>query len=180
MPYVRADGATATDARRAKVAKERLLTFFTVASEKIEARPLPGRYKAWIWDKYVTHKVAWLFLIHDIAPSFIEKELQPIQTRWLRRWLGFPRRGTNTSIFYRTRENHGLQLKETLAWHKECRLIRRHILSKSKDPQVLAIHEAVSKEQHKSKSNAWKDCVELKKLNDVALFEKMRGPLKEG
>ena len=67
-----------------------------------------------------------------------------------------------------------------MAWHKECRLVRRHILSKSKDPQVLAIHEAISKEQHNSKSNAWKDCVELKKLNDVALFEKMRGPLKEG
>ena len=67
-----------------------------------------------------------------------------------------------------------------MAWHKECRLVRRHILSKSKDPQVLAIHEAISKEQHNSKSNAWKDCVELKKLNDLALFEKMRGPLKEG
>ena len=67
-----------------------------------------------------------------------------------------------------------------MAWHKECRLVRRHILSKSKDPQVLAIHEAISKEQHNSKSNAWKDCVELKKLNDVASLEKMRGPLKEG
>jgi len=104
-------------------------------------------------------KVAWLFLIHDVMPSWVKAELQPIQTRWFRKWLGYPKRGANVSIFYRYKEHHGLQLRETTAVHKEQRLIRRHILSQSKDPIVKAIHDAVSTSQGTHEKGAWKDCM---------------------
>jgi hypothetical protein len=158
-------------------AKARLLDFFKEAGEKIESTLLPGRFKVWIWDSYVMAKVAWLFLIHDIVPSWVESELQPIQTRWFRKWTGFPKRGTNASIFFRSREHHGLQLKEAVSWHKQCRLTRRHILTQSEDPIVTAIHQGVAEAQRDSASNAWKDCVELEKLEQEAQHRKMRGPL---
>ena len=123
-------------------------------------------------------KISWLLLIHDISPSYVECELQPIQNRWFRLWLGFPRTGTNISIFYRSREHHGLQLKEMCSWHKQNRLIRRHILASSPDPQVRAIHNNTAQRQRENKTNHWKDCLQLESLQRVIQFEKMRGPLK--
>ena len=82
-----------------KKAKALLLEIVTKAGEMIEAQPLRGAQKVWIWDSYVMSKISWLLPIHDISPTFVECELQPIQNRWFRLWLGFPRTGTNISIF---------------------------------------------------------------------------------
>jgi len=160
-----------------KKAKELLLDFVTKAGEKIEAKPLKGAQKVWIWDSYVMTKISWLLLIHDIPPTFVLDKLQPVQNRWFRLWLGFPKKGTNISIFYRSREHHGLQLKEMCSWHKQQRLIRRHILASSEDPHVRAIHDSTARRQRDSKGKCWKDCVELESLLRVVQFEKMRGPL---
>jgi hypothetical protein len=161
-------------------AKALLLEIVTEAGKKLENQPLKGAQKVWIWDSYVMSKISWLLLIHDIPPTFVGIELQPIQNRWFRLWLGIPKKGTNISIFYRSREHHGLQLKEMSSWHKQNRLIRNHILASSPDPQVKAIHNSTAQRQRENKSNQWKDCLELESLQRVIQFEKMRGPLKIG
>ena len=91
--------------------------------------------------------ISWMLMVHDITAYWVKKNLPPVQQRWFCLWLGFPYRGTNKSIFFRSKEHYGLQLKEMSMWHKRNRLIKRHILSKSKDPKVRAIHECVSSEQ---------------------------------
>ena len=155
---------------------------FEESGTTIDACLLQGKHKVWLWENYVMGKVSWLFLIHDVVPSFVKTQLQPIQTRWYKRWFGYPLRA-NTTIFYRSRANHGLQLKQATQFHIENRLIRRHILSTSNDPQVRAIHQHVNDEQsarHKSGTNEFKDCVLLNELLEQAKFEKRRGPLKLG
>jgi len=164
-------------------AKEVLLKMVKDAEVKIESSALRGSQKVWIWDSYVMSMISWILLIHDIAPSWVEVELAPIQIRCFCRWLGFPLRGTNKTIFFRSREHHGLQLKEMCSWHKKSRLVRRHLLATSKDSQVLAIHEDVSKQQRRraeNNTNEWKDCEEMRSLVHVVMHEKMRGPLKQG
>ena len=67
-------------------------------------------------------------------------------------------------------------------WHKQNRLVKRHILSKSKDPKVRAIHESVSSEQRRraaQKTNEWKEREELRSLVQNVTFEKMRGAVKK-
>ena len=163
-----------------KKAKALLLEIVTEGGKLIDSRPLKGAQKVWIWDSFLMAKISWLLLIHDIPPTFVENELQPVQTRWFRLWLGFPRMGCNVSIFYRSREHHGLQLKEMCSWHKQTRLIRRHIVGSSQDPQVRAIHNSTAQTQRDNKTNQWKDCLELESLQRVVKFEKMRGPLRSG
>ena len=163
-------------------AQQLMKKLFEESGTTIDACLLQGKHKVWLWENYVMGKVSWLFLIHDVVPSFVKTQLQPIQTRWYKRWFGYPLRA-NTTIFYRSRANHGLQLKQATQFHIENRLIRRHILSTSNDPQVRAIHQHVNDEQsarHKSGTNEFKDCVLLNELLEQAKFEKRRGPLKLG
>ena len=156
-------------------AKDKLSAMVHSTESTIGKAPFKGSQKVWIWDSYVMSQIAWMLLIHDIAPTFVDA-LQAVQTRCFKKWLGYTRTGNN-SIFYRSREHHGLQLKEMASWHKQNRLIRRHILSSSKDPQVREIHNWVKFRQMKSVSNEWNDCVELESLKHVVMHEKTRGPL---
>ena len=158
--------------------KEVLCDMVKGSGEKIDAVALRGVQKVWIWDSYVMAKISWMLLIHDISPTFVKNVLQPVQTRWFKSWLGYPRTG-NTSIFYRSNAHHGLQLKEMVSWHKQNRLIRRHILESSQDAQVKAIHASLAKKQRDSHAREWKDCNEIESLKQVVLFEKIRGPLKQ-
>ena len=149
-------------------AKEVLRDMVKKAGEKIEATALRGVQKVWIWDSYVMATIGWLLLIHDIPPSFVLEELQSVQNRWFKKWLGYPRTG-NITFFYRSNAHHGLQLKEMESWHKQNRLIWRHILASSKDSQVRAIHKSVAAQQRASKTTVWKDCDELESLKQVVL-----------
>ena len=131
------------------------------AGTRIEGTALRGTQKVWIWDAYVMSMISWMLMVHDVSSSWVKTELAPIQLKWFCAWLGFPHRGTNKSIFFRSKEHYGLQLKEMCSWHKQNRLIRRHILATSKDPQVRAIHGSLSHEQLQRaarKTNEWKEC----------------------
>lgn len=182
-PWFKFLGRFLTEKLTEEHAKEVLLKRVKEAGNTIEGTALRGTQKVWIWDSYVMSMISWMLLIHDIPPSWVQANLAPIQVRWFCRWLGFPLRGTNKSIFFRSREHHGLQLKEMCSWHKKQRLIRRDLLATSEDPQVRVIHESVLKRQERraaNKTNEWKDCIELRSLKHVVMHEKMRGPLKLG
>ena len=102
----------------------------------------------WIWEHFAMPKVARDFLVHDFPPSFVEAELQPIQTRFLKKWSGLAIRA-EPSVLYRSREHAGMALKEAIEEHKRQRLIRRHQLATSKDQVVRAIHEDCKKQREK-------------------------------
>ena len=54
----------------------------------IDGALLSGIEKLWIWDNAAMSKVSWDFVIHDFPPSFVSKELQSIQTKYLKKWSG--------------------------------------------------------------------------------------------
>jgi hypothetical protein len=59
-------------------------------------------------------------------------------------------------------------LKEVAIERKKQRLIRRHQLATSRDPQVREIHGHFAAFQHRKKTNAlrhqWLECVEMDEL----------------
>ena len=61
------------------------LNMVVQAGKIIEATALRGAQKVWIWDSYVMSTISWMFLIHDIAPTFVLEELQPVQNRWFKK-----------------------------------------------------------------------------------------------
>jgi hypothetical protein len=54
----------------------------------IDGTLLSGIEKLWIWGNIAMSKVSWDFFIHDFPPSFVSKELQSIQTKYLKKWSG--------------------------------------------------------------------------------------------
>ena len=108
--------------------------------------------KLWIWDNVAMSKVSRDFFIHDFPPSFVSKELQSIQTKYLKKWSGLAVRA-NPSVLYRPREDSGIGLKEVAIEHTKQRLIRRHQLATSRDPQVREIHGRFAAFQHRKKTN---------------------------
>ena len=112
-------------------------------------------------------KVSWDFFIHTFPPSFVRKELLSIPTKYLKKWSGLAVRA-DPSVLYRPREDSGMGLKEVSIEHKKQRLIRRHQLATSRDPQVREIHGRFAAFQHQEKTNAlrhqWLGCKEMDEL----------------
>ena len=103
-------------------------------------------------------KVSWNFFIHDLPPSFVSKELQSIQTKYLnyKKWSGLAVRA-DPSVMYRPREDSGMGLKEVAIEHKKQRLIRRHQLATSRDPHVREIHGRFAAFQHRKRVESGAD-----------------------
>ena len=164
--------------------KLKLEKVFNEYANLIDKTLLTGIQKAWIWEHFAMAKFAWDFLISDVPPSFVKSELQPIQTRFLKKWVGLAERA-DPSILYRSREQAGLGWKEVRVEHKKGQLIRRHQLATSKDPKVREIHERVAEKQRarnrsgqiskKGSTNEWKVCCELDMLLAEAKCNKIKG-----
>ena len=105
-----------------RLTKKVVLKKFKDYTKLIDDTLLTGIQKLWIWEHFAMPKVAWDFLIHDFPPSFVEKELQPIQTKYLKKWSGLAKRA-EPSVLYRSRENSGMGLREAKVEHKCQRLI---------------------------------------------------------
>ena len=123
--------------------KLKLEKVFNEYANLIDKTLLTGIQKAWIWEHFAMAKFAWNFLISDVPPSFVKSELQPIRTRFLKKWVGLAEQA-DPSILYRSREQAGLGWKEVMVEHKKGQRIRRHQLATSKDPKVREIHERVA------------------------------------
>ena len=61
-----------------------------------------GIEKLWIWDNVAMSKISWDFFIHDFPPSFVSKELQSIQTKYLKKWSGLADRADPSLQFVLT------------------------------------------------------------------------------
>ena len=162
--------------------KERLEGRFNEFAKLIDDTLLTGIQKAWIWEHFAMAKFSWDFLISDVPPSFVEATLQPIQNRFLKKWVGLAVRA-DPSVLYRSREKAGLGWKEATVEHKKSQLIRRHQLHSSRDPQVKEIHERFADGQRArnkdgkikktGQTNEWKVSCELDKLLAEAKVGKM-------
>ena len=75
-------------------------------------------------------------------------------------------------------------LKEVAIEHKKQRLIRRHQLATSRDPQVREIHGRFAAFQHRKKTNAlrhqWLECVEMDELLAEVKTGKIKGTSSDG
>ena len=162
--------------------KEAMEGKFNEYAKLIDGTLLTGIQKAWIWQHFAMAKFSWDFLISDVPPSFVEATLQPIQTRFLKKWVGLAVKA-DPSILYRSHRNAGLGWKEVRVEHKKNQLIRRHQLQSSRDPQVKEIHERFADGQRAKnkdgkikkdgRTNEWKVTCELDQLLAEAKVSKM-------
>ena len=108
---------------------------------KIDALPLTGVQKMWIFDAVLMSKLSWDFMVHDTTTTWIATHLGSIQTEWYKKWSHYPKHGV-VSIFYRSTKRFGLQMKEMMPFFKKQQLIKCHLLKTSSDQEVRMVYEA--------------------------------------
>ena len=88
--------------------KEKLEGKFNEYANLIDGTLLTGVQKAWIWEHFAMSKFSWDLLISDVPPSFVEASLQPIHSRFLKKWVGLTERA-DPSILYCSRKRAWLE-----------------------------------------------------------------------
>ena len=126
-------------------AKAKILAIVEEYTRKIDALPLLGVHKIWIFDAVLMSKMSWDFMIHDIWVSFVAP-LGALQVRMYKKWAQYAKRGPN-QVFFRSSKKWGLGLKEMVPFFKKQQLLKCHLLKHSADPVVQKLYEARAKRE---------------------------------
>jgi len=64
---------------------------------------LPGKFKAWLYQHGLLHRLVWPLMLYEIATSTVEG-FERLINRHLRRWLGVPPSFTSVGLYDRTNQ----------------------------------------------------------------------------
>jgi len=115
---------------------------------QIDARPLTGMMKVWIYEHMVKAKMSWDLMVHDISITWVKEELQPTVDRMLKKWTSLAK-PSSTNIFYRSKRHFGLHLTHMVNFTKKVQVLRELLLKHSNDPKVAAINRAKEERHHR-------------------------------
>jgi len=54
----------------------------------VDGTKLTGMMKVWVYQHMVASKMLWGLMIHDIPPSWVDENIQPLVDRMLKKWTG--------------------------------------------------------------------------------------------
>ena len=80
--------------------------------------------------------LSWPLLVEEFPTTWLDRELQPLATRYLKRWSGLAC-SLNTAIFFLPQKRGGLGLPSLTCLHKKQQSIRMVQLFLSDDPCPL-------------------------------------------
>ena len=106
----------------------------------VDASPVNGFIKLWLYQHYVLAMMSWMFMVHELDLSFaLTLERQKSDT--LRKWAGIFQR-SDAGALYRSRKKFGLGIKSIGLHFKLCKAVYCHLLKYSQDPSVRAVYLA--------------------------------------
>ena len=94
-----------------------------------------------MYKLYVCPGMSWLLGLLDLPLSWIERKLDSVPTRFLKKWCGLPAT-TNPSILYLSEESFGLSLPKLSTTFQSITSCNLRYLLQSKDPMVQQLAEA--------------------------------------
>ena len=101
----------------------------------IDETPLTPLQKLRLFRLGICPKLSWPLLIEEFPITWLERELEPLATRTLKRWVGIPRSSTSTVLFLPEKRG-GLALPSLVSLHKKMQGTRMIELLTSHDPGV--------------------------------------------
>ena len=130
----------------------------------VDAAPVNGFIKLWLYQHYVLAMMSWMFMVHELDLSFaLTLERQKSDT--LRKWAGIFQR-SDAGALYRSRKKFGLGIKSIGLHFKLCKAVYCHLLKYSQDPSVRAVY--LAKERRNLKvTRVWKATTMLSKTESV-------------
>ena len=93
---------------------------------------LSRRQKLLLYSAGICPRLTWPLLIHEFPITWIEKQVDPLATRYLKKWAGLCRSG-NTAILYLSNALGGFNLPRLSTLHKKLQVSRQCQLLMSRD-----------------------------------------------
>ena len=107
---------------------QRMLTF-------IDETPVTRQQKLRLFKHGVCPRLSWPLLIEDFTITWLERELQPLATKALKKWAGLAR-SSNTSILFLPARKGGLAIPSMVSMYKKLQATKMVQLFTSSDPGV--------------------------------------------
>ena len=105
--------------------------------DTVDGLPLRRQQKIKVYKLYVCPGMSWLLGLLDLPLSWIERKLDSVPTRFLKKWYGLAAT-TNPSILYlpRPEESFGLSLPKLSTTFQSITSCNLRYLLQSNDPMV--------------------------------------------
>lgn len=118
----------------------------------IDSAPLTRQQKLRLYRFGVCPRLSWPLSVEVLPISWVERDLQPLATKSLKRWAGLAR-SSNTSILYLPAKRGGLALPSLVSLYKKSQAIRMAQLITSRDPGVRRVAELHLEEERRAQRN---------------------------
>ena len=141
--------------------------FFTSALDTVDAAPLSGPSKAWIYQFYILAVLSWPFLIYPFSISNIAGDFEAPAARFLKKWYGLAR-PANPAVLFLPKSHSGLGLTSPVEHFKVLQVSAFHQLSHSSDPLISSL--AASKSVEELRSAFWKPSKALSAAESIIDF----------
>ena len=118
--------------------------------QKIDGAPLSGKQKVKIYRYAMPVKMSWDLKLYQLPQSFIQRSLDPVCTRFLKKWLRLPQ-CANPSVLFLEPAKGGLGLPSMATFHLALSAGKLARLTHSRDPVVSRL--ATKSTKHQSDMN---------------------------
>ena len=111
--------------------------------EKVDATPITRQQKLKLFKVSICPRLTWDLSISDLPVSWLQSHLQPIATRFLKRWSGLARSADPNRLFL-PKSNGGLELPHLVTMYKKLHASKAGSHMLSSDSSVRAIATQVT------------------------------------
>ena len=101
----------------------------------VDSTPLTSHQKLRLFKEGICPRLSWSLMLEDLSITWLERHLQPLATKALKRWAGLAR-SANTSILYLPVKRGGLALPCLVNLYKKLQSSRIAQLFTSRGPGV--------------------------------------------
>ena len=118
--------------------REDLCEKLTTLLQKVDATLLSRQQKLLLYKMAIIPRLTWDLSISDLPISWLQNTLQPIATRFLKRWSG-PARSADPNRLFLPKSNGGLELSHIVTTYKKIHAAKAGSFMCSRDSVVRAI-----------------------------------------
>ena len=104
----------------------------------IDETSLSRQQKLRLFKQGICPRLSWPLLVEDFPITWLERELQPLATKALKKWAGLTK-SSNTSILFLPAKKGGLALPSLVSLHKRMQALKMVQLFTSRDPGVRKV-----------------------------------------
>ena len=127
----------------------------------VDQCPVTRNQKLKIFKLGICPRLNWPLTINQFPHTWIKRHLQPIATRFLKKWAGLAK-SANPNLLYLSRKQGGLEMPALSSLHKRLQVSRQCLLLTSPDPCVRFIADKNLKKELSTKRAKFRPATEVR------------------